>query len=450
MTGGSRLPGLTSASRPHLLTALAAALGAASALDLPAPLKLALLAAATLAVVVGGPVASVSLVCLALPLSMTTIAIGRSDWSPLELALLACWVSTACALLGRLTGARKWRGTFDALGPLDLILLAIAFAVVGALSLLWVADVAVRSDSLREYRRVILEPLILVPAVGLIRERANVRVIVPWLVLPAVAVATLALGQLVLQTSVVEIGRIARPIGTFTHPNNLAFYLERAVWFAPLLVMTRFQLPRAMPWGAAAIIAGGAVLTLSRGALVALAVGGTVLFWELVRPNWRHYLIVISGAGGAIALSRAAFGGGDSTENRATIWRASIEMIRDHPLRGVGLDQFLGQYGRRNVEPAGWDERYTSHPHNIALDFWLRLGLPGIVLLWAMSELTWARLKLALAAPPRSIRRAAVAMLLAGFAHGLIDNSFFLADLACLTWLGLALASQGGVSGAVE
>ena len=52
-------------------------------------------------------------------------------------------------------------------------------------------------------------------------------------------------------------------------------------------------------------------------------------------------------------------------------------MIRDHPWTGVGLDQFLGQYSRRYVRIEGWPEHYTSHPHDIVLDFWLSLGIPG-------------------------------------------------------------------------
>lgn len=122
-------------------------------------------------------------------------------------------------------------------------------------------------------------------------------------------------------------------------------------------------------------------------------------------------------------------------------------MLREHPVGGIGLDQFFSQYGRRYVEPAGWPERYTSHPHNILLDFWLRLGLPGVILLWALLEAIVRRVRRAISSPGRTFQRSAVAMLVAGLVHGLIDNSFFLADLACFTWIGLSLGTPADLNG---
>jgi O-antigen ligase len=423
------------------VTAVAAVLGAVTFVDLPAPAKLACLAAAVVIIAIAGVLPAACLVCLALPFTMFTITIGRSEWSPLELALLICWLTTGFAVARRLLVERSWRAVGDLLRPRDLTVLAVALAVVGGLSLLWIVEGGNRADSLREYRRVVLEPLILVPAVTMIRRQGEERRLVPWLVYPAIAASFLAVAQVVLQESVVEIGSLARPIGTFTHPNNLAFYLERAIWFSPLIAVARFQASVPAKWVGAAIIAAGCALTFSRGALIALAVGGIIFFWELVRPRWRAYLAAVVVLGGVAIASRAAFGNGDSTSSRTSIWRASIEMLRDHPIRGVGLDQFFGQYGRRYVEPEGWPERYTSHPHNIALDFWLRLGLPGLILLWMLIELTYRRAREAMAGPAGTVRRAAAAMLVAGFVHGLIDNSFFLADLASFTWIGLALAT---------
>ena len=52
-------------------------------------------------------------------------------------------------------------------------------------------------------------------------------------------------------------------------------------------------------------------------------------------------------------------------------------MLRDHPAWGVGLDQFVSQYPRY-IKPDAWQERFTSHPHNLILDFYVRLGLLGL------------------------------------------------------------------------
>ncbi len=374
---------------------------------------------------------------------MIQLSIGQTHWSPLELALAACWAATFVAVAREVLKPGNLRHLRQLAVPIDLILLAAAFAVCGALSLLWIAEGGSSADAVREYRRVILAPLVLAPAVTLLRRRGEVALILPWLAVPAALIAILAIGQLAFQTSVVEIGRIARPIGTFTHPNNLAFYLERTVWFAPLLAIRRPGSSGTLSWAGSILIGVGCAATLSRGALLAITAGGIVYFWERVRPDWRRYLALGVGIGAVAFATRTAFGGGDSTSNRTAIWRASIEMLRDHPLRGVGLDQFLSQYGRRYVEPEGWAERYTSHPHNMVLDFWLRLGLPGLLLLWASVEVVIKRARIAIALPPLTVQRAAIAMLVAGFVHGLIDNSFFLMDLATFTWLGLALATLG-------
>jgi O-antigen ligase len=166
------------------------------------------------------------------------------------------------------------------------------------------------------------------------------------------------------------------------------------------------------------------------------------MFWEFVRARLRLFLASAVALAAFVFISRSVADTGDSIDTRATIWRAAWNMIRDRPFTGVGLDQFLGQYGRRYVRPDGWAERYTSHPHNLVLDFWLSLGIGGLAVLWVMIEVTWRRVKLSWHQSIWSVNRAAVAMIVAGFAHGLIDNSFFLPYLATLTWIGLTLGSS--------
>jgi O-antigen ligase len=118
-------------------------------------------------------------------------------------------------------------------------------------------------------------------------------------------------------------------------------------------------------------------------------------------------------------------------------------MVRDHPVFGVGLDQFLYQYAPRYVDPAGWPERYTSHPHNLILDVWLRLGLAGLVLLAGVVYICIRDIRRLRGAVARSDQRrlavAGAALLVGGATHGLVDNAFFLPDLAVLTWIAVAL-----------
>jgi O-antigen ligase len=131
-------------------------------------------------------------------------------------------------------------------------------------------------------------------------------------------------------------------------------------------------------------------------------------------------------------------------------------MLRDHPLLGVGLDNFLYQYRTRYVLPSAWEELNLSHPHNLALDFWLRLGLAGMaVLLWllvAFFQKGWHTYRVLASAEdacqagePDSLRWLALGLMggmVAATAHGLVDNAFFLVDLAFVFMLMLALVQS--------
>jgi O-antigen ligase len=119
---------------------------------------------------------------------------------------------------------------------------------------------------------------------------------------------------------------------------------------------------------------------------------------------------------------------------RVKLWQGTINMIRDHPLFGVGLDNFLYQYRTRYVLPEAWEEPNLSHPHNLVLDYWTRLGILGLVaLIWQQ----WAFFKMGLKTywrlpegPERALVLGLLASMIYSLAHGLIDNSFFLVDLA--------------------
>jgi O-antigen ligase len=430
--------------RPDIACILAILISAPVAFGIPTVVKLGLLLLATGIVVLGGPVAGVSLVCAALSVSAFVFTIGSTEWSPLELALLSCGAATCTVVVLEFARDRRLSVIWKWIGPRDVVFIAVAVLVVGALSILWVADADLRSDSLRSLRRVIIEPLLVIPAMTAVVRARQQAVVARWIAGPALLVAVLALAQLAAQRSTVDIGGIARPIGTFTHPNNLSFYLERAIWFSPFLAVPFARRGNRWSWAAGGVILLATIATLSRGAAIALAAGGLVMFWEVIRARWRLFAGLATAGVAAIFASRYLAETGDSIDTRTTIWRSSVDMLRDHPVTGVGLDQFLGQYGRRYVRIEGWPERYTSHPHNLFLDFWLSLGLAGLAILWMILEATWSRIRMTLGTSGLTVQRAGVALLVAGFAHGLIDNSFFLPYLATMTWIGLTISVLPG------
>jgi O-antigen ligase len=118
-------------------------------------------------------------------------------------------------------------------------------------------------------------------------------------------------------------------------------------------------------------------------------------------------------------------------------------MIRDHPVLGVGLDNFLYHYRTRYVLPHAWQEFNLSHPHNLVLDFWLRLGLPGLFLLgwllWAFFRRGWGVWRCLPQGDDRLLVLGMMAGMVGAIAHGLVDNAFFLVDLAFVFMLMAAL-----------
>ena len=118
-------------------------------------------------------------------------------------------------------------------------------------------------------------------------------------------------------------------------------------------------------------------------------------------------------------------------------------MIRDHPWLGVGLDNFLYEYRTRYVLPVAWEELGLSHPHNLLLDLWTRIGLPGVAaglwLLLAGFVAGWRSVIQAKHPDQRALALGLLGGLVGTVAHGLIDNSIFLVDLAFVLMLALGI-----------
>ena len=116
---------------------------------------------------------------------------------------------------------------------------------------------------------------------------------------------------------------------------------------------------------------------------------------------------------------------------RLDLWLSSLEMVRDHPLLGVGLDNFVYLYQQFYLREGAAAEPSLSHPHNWIFNFWLSLGLLGLVaFVWLLVRF-WQNARRSLRDPAR---RWVVAGALGAMAdllvHGFIDNSYFLVDLA--------------------
>lgn len=371
--------------------------------------------------------------------------IGGAQFSMVEVLTL---VSVAAWAMRQVT-SNKAQGKSESVNfPLFTCDLAILFFVVlGILSVKIAGNFGVAS---REFRVIVIEPALLY---GLIRashlSRRDLQRLIDAFILSAIAVSLIALYQF-LFTNYVIIGEgVRRVLAVYGSPNNLALYLDRALPLAIALALFDGARWRRGAYALAVILIALAVyLTYSRGAYLGLAAGLLLIGW-LSGRRVRLAVAALVGIGliALIPFSQTArfqslFQEGTGTGFfRVSVWQSGIAMIRDHPVFGVGLDNFLYEYPKY-IQPDAWREPNLSHPHNIVLDFWVRLGFLGMAALaWMLWEFYRKGIK-ELRGTQRALAIGLLASMTAALAHGMIDAAYFYVDLAFVWMLTVGVMMQ--------
>ena len=209
-------------------------------------------------------------------------------------------------------------------------------------------------------------------------------------------------------------------------------------------LLRRVSAPRLRAW----MLRGGALV-----GCLALLIGAGIL-WSLRAP----------------LLQALLYGHNSSGEERLLLWLAAWHMIKDHPLLGIGPDQFLYYYSNLYTRNPYWitmfqgqrtvayREPNLSHPHNVILDLWLSAGLLGLVgyalTLWALLKRGWRLWQTASVSAgvsqaqrdaqawTRPLALGVCASVLAGVAHGMVDSAYFVPDLALAFWMSVALLTM--------
>lgn len=378
------------------------------------------------------------------------------------------------------------------------LLPVLLFVAAGTLGVLIVPSEG-RSAALREWRWLIVEPLIFY---GLLRyhgQRAGPQAqhfylaLLAALCLGGASVGLIGLLQFAGLNLAPLIGTkagfsddrifvegVQRVNSVYGHPNNLGLYLGRIWPLAACLALGIVMQQRLtgsrqrgwlLFWGLCALLAlGGLLVSFSRGAWIgafgALLVTGLLLGGRgmLRRVRWLSgaaALLAVLAIGAVALLGIERFNlFGESSAIRLKTWASALAMLRDYPLFGIGLDQFVRLYPQY-IDPAlaNTNERFTAHPHNLLLDTWLRLGLAG-VLAYGWLIVRFYRRLLAPVAPnggstgaagpaagnlpgllPASfLRIGLLATMTAALIHGMVDSFYFWPDLAFTFWLLIALA----------
>ncbi|HUE75607.1 MAG TPA: O-antigen ligase family protein, partial [Chloroflexota bacterium] len=456
---------------------------------------------------IGAPHQALALAVLVVPAYLHGRELLGYQFSPHTIAIgltgLAIVVRFAWAVV------RRWRGTNVGQWRARLVPRPVDVAVV-AIVLLGIASMAITirpTETMRALREVILVPILFyylalltftgrvpalapdlppegevaarvgdpprdhVPPTSAVASRSpHLEWLAAALVIAGLASALIGLAQLVIGSNLIEAEGTVRIRALYGSPNNLGLLLGRAIPLAVALALAGQYLrwPYLIALGPMLL---ALLLTYSVGAWFGVGVA-LVAVALLARRRGPWLLVGALGIAGLLAIPVlhvervvSHFSLTSSTTFfRLKIWESSLMMLRDFPITGIGLNAFQGHYDPaldgQYMRPEAWQESTISHPHNLILDVWLSLGLPGLIAgtVIAIAFVRFARCILVRQAGADDSERASLARPMAIGAvgammdlavHGAIDNSYFLPDLAVLFWSTfvivrvLALSPQG-------
>jgi O-antigen ligase len=332
----------------------------------------------------------------------------------------------------------------------------LGWVTISFVSLAWASQ---RAPALTELRTLIIEPALFYAVLRSLRRDTRIDLrLVDGLIASGALVAVIGLIMYAAGQGIITAeGGSGRLAGVYGSPNNVGLILGRCIPFALAFVLVGVDRRRRLVAGAALIpMAAALLLSQSAGALfvgVPVAVGGVILL-----VYGRRALAPIIGLTAAstallvVALQSARFErlldfAQGTTFFRIRVWASALQAVRDHPVTGLGLDQFLYAFQGRYMMPDAWQEPGLSHPHNIVLDLWTRLGLIGLAVFAWMQFAFWRSMRQAyLRAQSQSVAYAiligTMGSMINLLAHGLIDNSIFVLDLAVIFAFLMGIAAR--------
>ncbi len=194
------------------------------------------------------------------------------------------------------------------------------------------------------------------------------------------------------------------------------------------------------------------VFTWSRGAWLGVMLASALFLfisdkrWALLAILGVFMLPFLLGSGSAIAERILSIGNtkDTSTAYRVSIWHASINMIRDFWIGGIGSgsDAFSMIYPKYALAGAN----FALHSHNLFLQIMVELGITGfIAFFWMILTFIRQCFSLAIYSKRSTLSNAVVISLCCGMLgflfQGLTDNVWYNYKMVLIFWIVLSLAS---------
>lgn len=249
-----------------------------------------------------------------------------------------------------------------------------------------------------------------------------------------------------------------RAEGLFTHPNQLGGFLALTIPpVAALAVSERSPWLRVAAYALVSAALLGLVLTYSRGAWVGTGVGLIALLPALRKASWILPGAVLAGAfatSGAVLerLGSIAEAGSDpAVTSRFDIMRASLNLVAENPLLGVGLGNFQAAYGDlmvQNLPLLSYSLGVPPQAHNLFVNLAAEVGLVGLLAFLAILVVTSTKLAKIYRDGDVRTRTLALGMaagLFATIVHNLVDVTIYQGFVAILffSYLGILDAADG-------
>ena len=326
--------------------------------------------------------------------------------------------------------------------------------------------------SLRELRVVVLEPVLLYFLLTRTVDRQGAWRLAGALLAAGVVVALFGLYQYAFTDHVITAEGVRRLLATYPSPNSLGLFLERVLPLSLAWAIGRGAgergsrgaeergrrgdsplHPRTLaPLLTLGVLALALLLTYSVGAW--LGCGVAILFMAAMRGRKALLALLVVAVLLAVVLlpvlrvervvSHLGLQPGSTSVLRLNLWQSSLQMLADHPVLSVGLDGFLELYRTQYIRPEAWQEPNLSHPHQLLLEFWLNLGVLGvIVLVWFLVAFFQKGLRLYRAAEDpwrQALVLGLLGAMVAACVHGLVDRFLFGSpDLAYIFFIFIAL-----------
>jgi tetratricopeptide (TPR) repeat protein len=235
------------------------------------------------------------------------------------------------------------------------------------------------------------------------------------------------------------------------NPNLLASYL---VFCVPLVVCWGMGAKQSAKIGAAVLVLFGILVALintsSRAAWAALGLTAAIAAagWVAIQNPKRAGTVAVGFVSAVLivaAATRPYWARAFAEDVRVEIWRGTIGLIREHPVRGTGAGTFFAEYPpHRTAEYFSKPKAaiFTDHAHNEWLETWAELGALGaaaLLMVWFYAARQWWHQRGEMRAENWAFALAAIALM----AHGSFELSLRHPPSQFLIWMALGLSLSG-------